>query len=297
MQKFKVTSIGEFLWDIYPDQKRLGGAPFNFIYHIWKLLGTANFISSVGNDPLGNEILAYLNKINFPTKNIHVNKKYPTGIVNVSLNENKIPSFKMKSETCCDYLELDGADINIIEHETDLLYFGTFSQRNETTRDTIQSLFKYNIKYFCDLNLRHSFFTKEMIEKSLSVSNVLKMNEEEFDQLCNIFSLNKNLEDAVYTLMKKFKIELLCITRGENGSTMYDLNSTHEYLAPKAEVIDTLGAGDAFSAVMCIGYLDNWNIEKINKLSNEFAGEICKIKGAVPYDDSLYFSILSKFKN
>jgi len=297
MQKFKVTSIGEFLWDIYPDQKRLGGAPFNFIYHIWKLLGTANFISSVGNDPLGNEILAYLNKINFPTKNIHVNKKYPTGIVNVSLNENKIPSFKMKSETCCDYLELDGADINIIEHETDLLYFGTFSQRNETTRDTIQSLFKYNIKYFCDLNLRHSFITKEMIEKSLSVSNVLKMNEEEFDQLCNIFSLNKNLEDAVYTLMKKFKIELLCITRGENGSTMYDLNSTHEYLAPKAEVIDTLGAGDAFSAVMCIGYLDNWNIEKINKLSNEFAGEICKIKGAVPYDDSLYFSILSKFKN
>ncbi|MBM4170911.1 MAG: carbohydrate kinase [Ignavibacteria bacterium] len=297
MQKFKVTSIGEFLWDIYPDQKRLGGAPFNFIYHIWKLLGTANFISSVGNDPLGNEILAYLNKINFPTKNIHVNKKYPTGIVNVSLNENKIPSFKMKSETCCDYLELDGADINIIEHETDLLYFGTFSQRNETTRDTIQSLFKYNIKYFCDLNLRHSFFTKEMIEKSLSVSNVLKMNEEEFDQLCNIFSLNKNLEDAVYTLMKRFKIELLCITRGENGSTMYDLNSTHEYLAPKAEVIDTLGAGDAFSAVMCIGYLDNWNIEKINKLSNEFAGEICKIKGAVPYDDSLYFSILSKFKN
>jgi len=297
MQKFKVTSIGEFLWDIYPDQKRLGGAPFNFIYHIWKLLGTANFISSVGNDPLGNEILAYLNKINFPTKNIHVNKKYPTGIVNVSLNENKIPSFKMKSETCCDYLELDGADINIIEHETDLLYFGTFSQRNETTRDTIQSLFKYNIKYFCDLNLRHSFFTKEMIEKSLAVSNVLKMNEEEFDQLCNIFSLNKNLEDAVYTLMKRFKIELLCITRGENGSTMYDLNSTHEYLAPKAEVIDTLGAGDAFSAVMCIGYLDNWNIEKINKLSNEFAGEICKIKGAVPYDDSLYFSILSKFKN
>lgn len=293
----KITAIGEFLWDIYPDQKRFGGAPFNFIYHIWKLTGHANFISCVGNDPLGNEALTYLNKINFPTKNIHVNKKYPTGIVNVTLDDNKIPSFKMKTETCCDYLELDQYDINIIEKETDLLYFGTFSQREEITRNTIQSLFIYNIKYFCDLNLRHTFYTQEMIEKSLAACNVLKMNEEEFIQLTKIFSLNKNHDEAAASLMKNFQIELLCITRGENGSIMYDQNRSYECLPFKVEVVDTLGAGDAFSAIMCIGYLNNWNIKKISALSNKFAGEICKIKGAIPTDDKLYFGIKKLLNN
>lgn len=294
---FKITSIGEILWDVYPDSKRLGGAPFNFIYHIKKLIGKANFISSVGNDTEGKELLNILKKNDFNTDTIFIDNDHPTGKVLVTLDENKTPQFKMSSTSCFDFLQLTEKAKQVID-ESDLIYFGTFTSRSEVSRNTIQSILnKPNKKYFCDLNLRHNFYTIDFIEQALISSNVLKINEEEFYKLQNIFGFPADLENAIQDLISKYKIDLIALTMGEVGSKLFTSMDYHFYQQEKIEVVDTLGAGDAFSAILCLGYLNNFPLEKINKLANQFAAEICKINGAIPESDKLYLTNSQIFNN
>ncbi len=285
---YKITAIGEILYDLYPDKKRLGGAPFNFIYHIWKILGKANFISSVGKDDNGKEILDYLSKIGFDTELISIDENHPTGIVKVYLDENNVPHFTISSECCYDFLTLNDKAIKTIEQETDILYFGTLSQRSEISRRTIQSLFGKDIKYFCDLNLRHNFFSEEMIKEALYVSNVVKTNYEEFSKIKKILNINLSDRLAVENICSLYDIDLISITLGSDGAILYDKNEFSKYKIEIKKVVDTLGAGDAFASILCIGYLAKMDLNTINKLSNEFAAEICMIEGAIPSEDSVY---------
>ncbi|MCX6175000.1 MAG: PfkB family carbohydrate kinase [Ignavibacteriales bacterium] len=289
MKNLRVTAIGEILYDVYSDRKRLGGASFNFIYHIWKILGKANFISSVGNDDNGKEMLSYLNSIGFNTNHIYIDKKYPTGTVQVKLSEDRTPQFTISPECSYDYLTLNNSTTNLIEKETDLLYFGTLSTRSDISRNTIQSLFgKPHLKYFCDLNLRHNFYTKELIKQTLLTCNVLKINQEELDKLKQFFNLDQSNKSAIEQLTKEFDIDLIGLTLGENGAELYNKNETNYYKTEFVNVVDTLGAGDAYAAILCLGYLYKMPIGKMNKLANEFAWEICMVNGALPKDDTIY---------
>lgn len=289
MNKIKITAIGEILYDVYPDQKRLGGAPFNFIYHVWKFLDSANFISSVGNDENGEEMMRYLNSIRFKTDNINIDKNHPTGTVYVTLDEDKSPRFIISSECSFDYLTLNESSKKIIENETDLLCFGTFTTRSEMSKRTIESVLKTEgIKYFCDLNLRHNFYTKEFIDKTLRACSVIKINREEFEIIKELFGLDSGDDSAAEKLMNGFRIDLIGLTLGAGGSILYNKNEKKFHPACSVTVEDTLGAGDAFSALMAVGFMCGWNIEKINEYASEFAGEICKIPGALPEDDSVY---------
>lgn len=292
-----ITSIGEILWDVYPDKKRLGGAPFNFIYHVWKIIGNAKFISSIGNDENGNEILGFLNHKGFPTKHITIDSNHPTGTVTVKLNEDKTPSFNISAECSYDYLMLNEDSKKLVETGTYILYFGTLSQRSETSRNTIQSLFGKNIKYFCDLNLRHDFFSKDMIEKALITSNVVKVNEHELEKLKKLFQLNEESNRAIEQLSRSFNIDLICVTLGENGALLYDGNEFNNYKAEVKNIVDTVGAGDAFAAILCIGYLKNMKINQLNKLANEFAADICGVNGALPTTDSIYNKYIREFED
>lgn len=289
MDKLRITSIGEILFDVYPNKKRLGGASFNFIYHIWKILGKANFISSVGNDDNGKEMLSYLNSIGFNTKHIYIDKNYPTGTVQVKLSEDRTPHFTISPQCSYDYIILNDATINLIEKETDLLYFGTLSTRSEISSNTIQSLFrKPHLKYFCDLNLRHNFYTKELIEKTLLTANVLKINQDELDKLKQFFDLEQYNNKAIEQLIAMFDLDLIGLTLGKNGAELYTKSETNHYKAEIVNVVDTLGAGDAFAAILCLGYMRNLQIAQINKLANEFAAEICLVIGSLPGNDLVY---------
>lgn len=284
---FRVTAIGEILYDIYPDEKRLGGAPFNFIYHIWKFLGKANFISSVGEDENGKEILNRLKEINFPTSHITVDPAHPTGTVNVTLDKNKAPRFEMSGYNCFDYFVLDEKSKNLIEEETDILYFGTFGQRNETARRTIQSTFGKKLKYFCDLNLRHEFFSKEMITESLRTSNVVKINNSELEIIKTYFDLSSENNLAIMDIIDRFSLDLISVTMGSDGAIISDGRQMNSYKSKPATVVDTLGAGDAFSAILCLGYLYTMELSEINKVANEFALDVCVTSGALP-SNSVY---------
>ena len=298
MKNFRVTAIGEILYDVYPDGKRLGGAPFNFIYHIRKILGKANFVSSVGNDENGREMLSYLNSTGFNTKHIYIDKKYPTGAVQVKINEDRTPSFTICHEFSYDYITLNDMSSNLIENETDLLYFGTLLTRSEISRNTITSLFsKPHLKYFCDLNLRHNFYTKELIEKTLLTTTILKINQDELDKLKQFFNLQRSNDRAIEQLITKFNIALIGLTLGENGAGLYTITETNYYKPEIINVVDTLGAGDAFAAILCLGYLYKMPLAEINKLANEFAAGICLVNGALPGNDSIYNKYKTEIKS
>ncbi len=285
----RVTAIGEILYDVYPDMKRLGGAPFNFIYHVWKLTGNANFISSVGNDDNGLEIINHLSGIGFDTNYINIDNQHVTGTVQVKLDENKIPHFIISPESSYDYIELNERSRNLITNETDLLYFGTLTTRNIVSRNTILSLLQNKtMKYFCDLNLRHNFYSKELVEAMLHASNIIKLNDNELKKLRQFFILPASKEDAVNHLIEDFNIEMIALTLGADGAEIYSANEANKYKSEVTNIVDTLGAGDAYASVFCVGYLNKLSINKINKLATEFASAICMTNGALPQDDSIY---------
>ena len=285
----KITAIGEILFDIYPETKNLGGAPLNFLYHVQKLTGKGNIISCVGNDVLGNKVIEFLKSSGISTSYIQIDHLHPTGVANVKLNKNKVPTFRIDENRAYDFIEITDKVNQLINKKTGCLYFGSLAQRNKVTRDTIKSLFGKKIKYFCDLNIRQKFYTKEIINKSLLNADALKINIDEL-KLINklLFGDRFSLEKDANKVLEKFNIELLAVTKGKDGSTLFTKNETDDYKTTLSGIVDTLGAGDAFAAVFCIGYLRKWKLNKINKLANDFASEICRIKGALPQTEKVY---------
>lgn len=285
----RITSIGEILFDVYPECKTLGGAPFNFLYHIKKLTGEGNFVSRIGNDDEGKEILHFLKSNDFSTDYIQIDSAHPTGESIASLDEIKIPSWEIKKDTAYDFIEMTEDIKHLIENETDCLYFGTLAQRKMVSRKTIQNFFDYRLKYFCDLNIRQNFYSENLVRECISAADVLKLNIDEL-RLINDLILKKkfNARETPERLLEEFKFKILCVTHGEKGAEIFSKNE-HNYFKTKiANVVDTVGAGDAYAAILCIGYLKNWDIGKINKIASEFAGEIVKINGALPVDPDLY---------
>ena len=298
MKDLKITSIGEILFDIYPHYKRIGGAPFNFIYHIWKLTGSGKFISRIGADPLGAEILTFLNKAGFDVAAIQVDEKHHTGTVDVALDENKTPTFTITPDTAYDNIELNDTTQNIVSNNTDILYFGTLAQRSNVTRSTIQSLWRQDKKFFYDINLRQNFYSKELLEECLRVSNVVKLNIDELKLVSELEEITSdNFVKSAKIIADKYNIELLCVTLGEDGAVLIKENETSEYKSKPERVVDTVGAGDAFSAMLAIGYMLNWNIDRTVELASEFAADICKVKGALPEDDKIYNKFLERINN
>lgn len=289
----RITSIGEILFDIYPERRTLGGAPFNFIYHIIRFTGEGNFISRIGRDEKGNEILNFMKKNRLSADFIQIDSYHPTGESVANLDEMKVPSWEIKRGTAYDFIEMNKQMEFLISQETDCLYYGTLAQRDITSRQTIHQCFHRNIKYFCDLNIRQNFYTKELITSCVVACNVLKLNIEEF-RLVNNTLLNKTFDtnETPKRLLNEYNIDQLCVTYGDKGAAIYKDNGNSYYKLKTENVVDTVGAGDAYAAVLCLGYLNNWDIEKTNKIASEFSAEIVKTEGALPEDPELY----DKFK-
>jgi len=285
----KIVSIGEVLFDCFQDKKVIGGAPFNFFYHIYKLTNRAEFISRIGNDENGKSIIHFLKKNNISTNYLQMDSKYPTGTVNVKLDENGIPEFDILQNCAYDFIHINSEIIKLIDSDTSLLYFGTLAQRNDESRNTIQSILKKNIKYFCDINLREKYYSKEILAESFEKINVLKLNEEELKIISKLYLAEPfELKSSSHNLRKRFNIEVFCVTRGDSGAMLMDEHGVNENKFTAKKVVDTVGAGDAYSAILCLGYLNKMPVDRINFLANKFAASICGIKGAIPLYDDIY---------
>jgi len=286
-----ITSIGEILFDLYPNHKRLGGAPLNFIYHIKKLTDSGNIISRVGKDVLGNKVINDLSHAGISTDFIQHDTLHPTGIAKVGVDEKGNPDFKIDIERAFDFIELTEENENLINTETDCLYFGTLAQRSEISRKTIQSFYSRGLKYFADINLRQSFYDEDILRTTLEAADFIKTNYDEMHVLNDIFIQGEySTEKVALELMEKFNLNMIAVIRGKDGASIFDNGKKYNHTNIDNKIIDSTGAGDAFSAMLCIGYLYGFEIPYINKLANDFAYDICQFEGALPKNDRVYES-------
>lgn len=286
-----ITVVGEVLFDSYPSYKKLGGAPFNFAYHINKLVGKVNLISAVGNDDEGIEIINFMKQSGMDTNNIQINN-YSTGLVNVNLNNEKIPSFEILENSAYDFIEFDAIKNS---NDNELFYFGTLALRNRTSRETIQRLLQNQSKVFYDVNLRQNYFNKEILLHSLNNAVIVKMNNEELEIILNLFQIEKSnlFEQKALKVKNHFGIDILIITLGKDGSILFGDKISYQNKKVNS-VTDTVGAGDAYSAMFVAAMLRNKNLDLCNKFGVEFAADICQVEGAVPSDDKIYTTYLEK---
>lgn len=285
----KIVSIGEILFDCFQNKKVLGGAPFNFFYHTYKLTQDAQFVSRIGNDSDGKTIINFLKEKQINLDFIQLDDKHPTGLVKIQLNSAGSPIFEIEINCAYDFIELSYELKELLTTNTELMYFGTLAQRNSASRNTIQSALGKSIRYFCDINLRSNFYSREILETSLISADVLKLNADELKIISEMF-LNKSydLETSAMKLIDKYNLEMLSITLGEEGAILIDKKDINKNKFPVSKIADTVGAGDAYSAILCIGYLHNMPIDQINYFSTKFASKICSITGAIPASDEIY---------
>ncbi|MFO7884418.1 MAG: PfkB family carbohydrate kinase [Desulfobacteraceae bacterium] len=286
-----ILVIGEILFDVFPDYKRIGGAPFNFAFHLKKLGCSVRFVSKVGNDIYGREIHKFLARHDFDLNDIQVDNQAGTGEVRVFFEKDGRHRFEILENKAYDLISYSPRLKKQVEGKLDAVYFGTLVQRTKPGAALIARVMaekRKQAKAFCDLNLRPDCYTRETVHASLQYADILKLSREELVTV--VFgSPHAGAEDVISTLMEKHRLETVILTKGAGGSEWMDKKG-HYKIKPSGDipVKDTVGAGDAFAAMTAACLMKNIGPEKAMALSQSFASDICTIKGAIPDDGDFY---------
>lgn len=281
---FNVVGIGEVLWDLLPDGPQLGGAPANFAYHAQALGAKAIVISRVGTDPRGVEARRRFQEIGLPVDGIQSDETMPTGSVSISLAEGGIPSYTIHENVAWDYITASRTALDYVQ-SAHAVCFGSLAQRHPVSRQTIQRLLASapaNSLRVLDVNLRQNFFSREVIEHSLKLANVLKLNDHELPVIAGMFSVGGGLREQIQTLASRFELEVVAVTFGAEGSLLYRRGRWAQGATAAVSVKDTVGAGDAFTAALCLGLLQELDLDDINQAANRIAAYVCSRAGATP---------------
>lgn len=277
-----VVAIGEILWDVFPDDRRIGGAPANFVYYLNKLGESAALISRVGQDSLGVQALAACRSAGLITDFIQKDYVHPTGRVRVELDEKGIPDFEIEKDAAWDFLEEEQTFCTLIDTAR-AVYFGTLAQRSEKSRGTIQNLLRRSggrCWKVLDLNLRSPYYDRQVVESSLNLANVLKLSLDELNIISGYFSLSGTEAEKLKTLREKFSLQVVALTLGSEGSLIVNRDRESRHPGYLVNVVDTVGAGDAFTAALVFGLLKNIGLDEISKMANQLASFVCTRKGA-----------------
>ena len=280
-----VTGIGELIWDLLPGSKSLGGAPSNFAYHS-RLLGDRAIVASrVGDDELGLEALRGLARAGVESEYVQVDHEYPTGTVGVKIDARGEPHFTVNTESAWDNLCLSARWAELAR-EVDAVCFGTLGQRHPRARATILSfleLTRPNALRLFDVNLRHSFFTPEMLAQSLQLASVVKFNSEELSAAAGLLGLRAADEEGLgRQLIELYGLDLVAVTRSERGSLLFTQEHSVEHPGYKVKVMDTIGCGDAFAATLAHCLLRNLPLEAASEAANRMGAWVATQKGATP---------------
>ena len=281
------VAIGEVLWDVFENKRCLGGAPLNFAYHLNQLgesLVTSTFVSRVGDDKQGDEIIFKLKQLNITTEFVQRDNRHPTGKVDVGLDRLGQPTYSFDQNSAWDFITLTDR-LKKLAASTDIVCFGSLAQRNRVSSGTIDGFLKEtrrNCLRIFDCNLRRDFYTKEVIENSLEYANILKINENELFTICNLFSICGVQERRLSQILERFDLKLIVLTMGEKGSLLFSPHESSIQKPDKIAIVDTVGAGDAFTAAVAIGLLKGWELDYTNFCANVVGGFVCGQKGATP---------------
>ena len=296
-----VLVIGEILFDIFSAHKCIGGAPFNFAFHMKKLGFPVKFISRVGDDHLGREILDFLALHGFNLEDIQIDQDYPTGSVTVDMSSKSGHSFIIAKNTAYDHINYDEIKRLLSRCPPDILYFGTLIQRTRNSFEQFQKLLSQKSPQtisFCDINLRPGCYTEQTIKASLNAADILKLNTDELAELMPGSGDMAAHKVLAQKLMKAHCIETIILTKGEKGSRWFTADRDYKGLPESSsEIIDTVGAGDAYAAMSVAGILKNLPVEWILSFASRFAAHVCGVQGALIQDSAIYREFKKKLEN
>ena len=280
-----VVGIGEALWDVLPDGKKLGGAPANFAYHVSQFGLESCAVSAVGEDELGEEFIENLNAKRL--KHVLPKVAYPTGTVQVTLDAGGVPQYEIKEEVAWDNIPFTD-ELRELALHTRAVCFGSLAQRSEVSRNTINSFLDMmprtgqELKIF-DINLRQGFYTKEILCQSMQKCNILKINDEELVAISRMFGYpGIDLQDKCWILLGKYNLKMLILTCGINGSYVFTPGHISFVETPKVVVADTVGAGDSFTATFIAALLRGKNVRQAHELAVQVSAYVCTQNGAMP---------------
>ncbi|WP_420236072.1 carbohydrate kinase family protein [Telmatobacter bradus] len=302
-QPHLIIGIGELLWDLLPEGARLGGAPANFTLMAGRLGNHATILSRIGRDALGREAIAMLNELPVDASQVGVDAQHETGQVTVSLHQGE-PSYQIHEPTAWDFLELTDEWVQLAER-ADALCFGSLAQRCRESRQTIQTLAAQTrsrcVRVF-DANLRPPFYSGEIIQESLELATVVKLNEAELPLILGLLGMQASeapngagqRQDAERLLEEFPTLEMVAITRGAHGSLLMKRGEWNEHPGCAVNVVDTVGTGDAFTAALTHYLLQGADLATLNQAANRWGSWVATKSGAMP---ALNSSILEEISN
>ncbi len=277
--------MGEALWDILPEGKKIGGAPANFAYHVSQFGLPGCVVSAIGDDLLGKEIIE-----NFEAKNLNHNiavVPYPTGTVQVEIDQAGVPQYEIKENVAWDNIPFT-PELEEMAKNTKAVCFGSLAQRNVVSRNTINSFLdaipaENDPLIVFDVNLRQGFYNKEILCNSMERCNILKINDEELVTVSRMFGYpGIDLQDKCWILLGKYNLRMLILTCGINGSYVFTPGNVSFQPTPMVEVADTVGAGDSFTAAFIASILKGKSVAEAHNCAVQTSAFVCTQKGAMP---------------
>lgn len=280
-----VVGMGEALWDVLPEGKKIGGAPANFAYHVSQFGLTSCVVSAVGPDALGKEI-----QENLTSKGLNhliAEVPYPTGTVQVEIDQAGVPQYEIKENVAWDNIPYT-AQLESLAKRTQAVCFGSLAQRNVVSRETINRFLdampqtEDSLVVF-DVNLRQGFYNKEILCNSMRRCNILKINDEELVTVSRMFGYpGIDLQDKCWILMGKYNLKMLILTCGINGSYVFTPGNVSFQPTPKVDVADTVGAGDSFTAAFIASILKGKSVAEAHSIAVRTSAFVCTKDGAMP---------------
>lgn len=278
-----IIGLGEILWDVFPDGPRFGGAPCNFACSVAELAsGSARvcMVSAVGQDNLGQEALGSLIRHGVDTSYVQINS-HDTGMVHVQLDEAGVASYRFADESAWDHLAWS-TDLEQLARECNVVCFGTLGQRGGRSRETIrrfvQSTGPEAIRLL-DINLRAPYDDETIMLESLELANVLKLNEDELPRVAHLLKLSGTPTDVLTKILLRYGLKCVALTRGASGAVLAADCMTSEMPGVAVTVLDTVGAGDAYTAALVLGLLNGRPLDAINRHAVQVAGYACTQSG------------------
>ncbi len=280
-----VVGMGEALWDVLPEGKKIGGAPANFAYHVSQFGLSSCVVSAVGDDALGKEIIE-----NFTSKGLNqliAEVPYPTGTVQVEIDQAGVPQYEIKENVAWDNIPYTEA-LEDLAKKTKAVCFGSLAQRNVVSRETISRFLDAMPRHddslvVFDVNLRQGFYNKEILCNSMKRCNILKINDEELVTVSRMFGYpGIDLQDKCWILLGKYNLKMLILTCGINGSYVFTPGNVSFQPTPTVEVADTVGAGDSFTAAFIASILRGKTVAEAHSRAVQTSAYVCTKKGAMP---------------
>ncbi len=279
----KIVGLGEALWDVLPEGKKLGGAPANFAYHAGQFGLDTLAISAVGEDQLGDETLSAFEEKGL--KYIMPRVPFPTGTVQVELDAQGVPAYEIREGVAWDNIPFT-PEMEKVARSCKAVCWGSLAQRHEVSRNTIHRFLDATpptcLKIF-DINLRQTFYDEEVIRASLKRCNILKINDEELVTIGRLFGYpGLDMSNKCWLILGKYNLDMLVLTCGVNGSYVFKPGAMTFIETPKVDVADTVGAGDSFTASFCAAILKGLSVSDAHQLAVETSAYVCTCNGAMP---------------